>query len=268
LNYKLSKPRVYSTVTAAGSAHFHNITGKTTGTQTSGSVSWEGREYGDASLSSSSWTNLDTTSISSNTDNVLVSAGFATTTAGGATTIHFRVYDGTSYYPSSSGMEIHMPEISGELYCGWGTLEMPGNFNGKTLTFQAKPTFDRDVYWEIYPNSMTQHTHPITGIATETESSHTHGISYAITEKTYTTTDIIVKVDGVDKTSDIETAKGSALNSGDTETENGSHMELSSYLTGTLAGGWHYIEIEPNGNCRITADLFTQIFIESKGNVL
>jgi len=94
--------------------------------------------------------------------------------------------------------------------------------------------------------------------------SHTHSITYGISEGTYTANDIVIKVDGVDKTSDIETAKGSALNSGDGETENGSHMELKDYLSGTIAGAWHYIEINPNGNCRVTADLFTQIFIESK----
>jgi len=101
---------------------------------------------------------------------------------------------------------------------------------------------------------------------TVTVSAHTHDITFGIAEDAaaWGVTDITINVDGTDKTATIETAKGSALTVSQDGTENGSHMELSTYLSGTVAGAWHYVIITPNGNCRLMADLFVQIFIASK----
>ena len=123
------------------------------------------------------------------------------------------------------------------------------------------------------PTSTSEsHTHSAVAGATASSitissgGSHSHNITYGIATdaSAWGVSDITIDVDGNDKTSDIETAKGSALTVSEDGTENGDHMELSSYLTGTISGGWHYVIITPNANCRIQADIYIQIFIESR----
>jgi len=254
LNYKLSKYRVWGT-TAASATHTH--TGLTTGTDTAPSTS---SDYdGDPTISvDTNWTNLTTESGNAGTLHIM-SISVVDTGGSGGGNFSGRVYDGTNYYPDSTGMTIQLNN-SGDntIFIIWS-----GNMSGKTLTPQVKQTSGSANNFAIDREYITigNHTHNLDIAAS---GGHTHSVTYGISEGTYTANDIVIKVDGVDKTSDIETAKGSALNSGNGETENGSHMELKDYLSGTIAGAWHYIEINPNGNCRVTADLFTQIFIESK----
>jgi len=103
------------------------------------------------------------------------------------------------------------------------------------------------------------------GSTSGSEAAHTHDITYGISEYAgaWPVTDVTINVDGTDRTSAIETAKGSALVNTENGTENGDHMELKSYLSTPIADNWHYIIITPNNNCRIRGDLYIQIFIQS-----
>ena len=80
--------------------------------------------------------------------------------------------------------------------------------------------------------------------------SHSHSVSYAISEKTQTSTSYTIIVDG----------NTVGTYSDDTK----ENINVKDYLSEPIAGSWHTIEIKPNGNCRIKADIFIKGFTEAR----
>ena len=116
----------------------------------------------------------------------------------------------------------------------------------------------------VNTSSSASHTH--TGQATDNESSHTHSVAYDLASQSYTATDIRIFTSNdasstpswTERTADLETAKGSALNATENTTE--SALDLTSYFSST---GWKGIRIVTNGNARAYASVVSKVFIES-----
>lgn len=105
------------------------------------------------------------------------------------------------------------------------------------------------------------HSHSVNASSTATNTSnagsaHNHGVSYGITTGTNTITDMQIYVNGSDRTAAIEAAIGHTLSVNSTEAE----IDVTQWIT----SGWNTIDIRPNGTCRITGDMWNQVFIESK----
>jgi len=110
-------------------------------------------------------------------------------------------------------------------------------------------------------STSTTHTHA--GNTTSNSGALTYGIS--ADPNAWGVSSLVINVDNAtDRAPALATAKGSALVVAQDGTEAGSYMELSTYLAAPLAGGWHYILITPDANCRIQADIYLQMFIRSR----
>ena len=105
--------------------------------------------------------------------------------------------------------------------------------------------------------SVPAHTHDV-DIPAHTHGinvpAHTHGIEYGIYELSETATSVEIKVDG--NTVPI-TATSANL------------IDLIPYLdvdsNGKVNRGWHTISIRPNKMARVTAQVFSQVFIQIRG---
>ena len=78
---------------------------------------------------------------------------------------------------------------------------------------------------------------------------HTHDSAYSISEKTQTSTSYTIKVDG-----------NTVGTYSDDEKEG---LDLKDYLAEPL-NGKHTLEIIPNGDCMIKADLYVKGFTEAR----
>ena len=275
LNYRLSKYRIWHGTSAAGASHSHALTGVTSGSS-------DTTEYTNEYPAMFEPNNTVDCGVSPFYVIVNIPSAASGTFAGCIITISISNQTGsddTYNYEIINVTDSNTTIASGT---NWSITDRNGktkNYKFTTSDVSAGDTIkfnisdgvigtqnanDLEGFVSLKIQTNATHTHTFTGQTTDAETSHTHAMTYGISTGAYNTTDITISVDGVDKTSDIETAKGSALNATENSTENGSHMELSSYLSGTVAGAWHYVTITPNGNCRITADIYCQIFIESK----
>jgi len=91
---------------------------------------------------------------------------------------------------------------------------------------------------------------------TQEGSAHTHGVSFGIITGSNTVSDMTLWINSVDRTAAVEAALGHALSINSTEQE----INLTAWIT----TGWNTIELRPNGTCRIAAEMYNQVFIESK----
>jgi phage minor structural protein len=85
--------------------------------------------------------------------------------------------------------------------------------------------------------------------------SHSHGIDYGIYENSTAPTSVTLKVDG-------NTVSGAALNENDFDIVPFMTKDSSGRIT---RGTWHTVEITPNTLGRVSLNLITQIFIQSRG---
>jgi hypothetical protein len=167
----------------------------------------------------------------------------------------FRIYNQTdsTYYPSSSGVPFAL-SASGDTQTKWDDSSAwficaPVDAKGKVLKVQFK------VYAAAEANSAIDISYAAYGIA---------GMRYEIDVDTasWSVTDMTINIDGTDRTSAFESANGTLVVS-----ENGTDSNNTinpTWLSNTDADSWHYIKLQPNGNCRIDADLFVQMFVASK----
>jgi len=84
---------------------------------------------------------------------------------------------------------------------------------------------------------------------------HTHDLEYGIYEGDRAES-LSLRVDGVDVPPEAITDR--------------EELDIAQYLRKNddgkvVRGTWHRIEFVPSGNTRITADLFFQVFIQSRG---
>jgi len=97
-----------------------------------------------------------------------------------------------------------------------------------------------------------------------TESSHTHNVNANLATASPDCNDIMVSVDGVDKTAALEVIYGTLSTSEDND------LEIKDYLSAPAAGNWHTVIITPNGvgspagMCYIMGHLSIQVFIRSE----
>jgi hypothetical protein len=126
------------------------------------------------------------------------------------------------------------------------------NYTGDTKTTSTR-SID---HTHIIPSLTVSGTTTIANTSSA-GSAHNHGISYGISTGSNTITDMQIYIDGTERTTEIETQIGHTLSINSTESE----IDLTSWITTV---GWHTIDIRPNGTCRISGDMWNQIFIESK----
>lgn len=269
LDFKILPFRAYadsSQTASGGTSHSHSLSGVSSNANnaisdfTGGSANITG-----TSLSTAGYTNIPSSAFSpgQNTLGVLVTFAFRETTAAGAGRMHFRVYDGSSYYPSAGSTAYYNSSGDNQI-----TIFVPGNHNGNTLTPSAilgagsssPGTFDTSTGFV----PIATHTHGFTAQTTATESAHTHSItmSHGIFEDSDNPT---VKVQIGDD--DDWNATKSYINSGAAYSY-GTHndVDISTELK-TLMGDLSTtkrirVQFEPQGagnTCRIeaNADLFT-----------
>jgi len=289
LSYRLSDYRVWSTTASSSGTHTHSVTGVTSGASSLSTTNTNDSPSGDDILLyntagvdiGTSWTTISNESeiTTGDTFGVFIFGTMLNCTGSiidfGDINLRVRATksgETTKYFPHDTYTNFTVGVNNGvaayAIFC-------EGNLNGWTLSLQAQSTTGSTISYVKLIGKGTiigththgmSHTHNVSGQTAESSGAHTHPIAYGISTYggAWPVSDITIKVDGVDKTSDIEAAKGSALVASENGTENGNHMELSSYLSTPIAGNWHYIEINPNGNCRITSDIYVQVFINSE----
>ncbi|RKX60226.1 MAG: hypothetical protein DRP29_03065 [Thermodesulfobacteriota bacterium] len=133
------------------------------------------------------------------------------------------------------------------------------DYRGDDIYVKIDPggTISSDEYWlgGIMVDINTKHSHVIDGITTEYKTaSHSHALTYAISERATTGTTMKVEIDGVDRTNDLSIS--------DLSDQEG--LDIKDYLKEPLAGQKHTITLTPNGDRRIKADLYIKGFTEAK----
>ena len=143
------------------------------------------------------------------------------------------------------GFHLHEVQISGDYFNHNHDVTVPAhthNFNVPAHTHSVSvPAHTHDV-------DIPAHTHGIT------LPNHTHGIEYGIYELSESATAVEIKVDG--NTVPVTATSANLL-------------DLIPYLdvdsNGKVARGWHTVSIKPNKMARITAQIFSQVFLQSRG---
>jgi hypothetical protein len=274
LSYDVSAYRIYNTTTANESAHTHGIPSLTVnGTTTSANTS--GSSTPTATSGVSVWATY--------TESVVKALGYVERNSVGSPTLYISRYE--TLMKNTTGGTV---TVNGTIETLAATTLTQGDTslgNNSVLTFnsgESDPTYEgyfkcydgnyacsswcgmADV---VYSHTHGSHTHSIptlTVLGTSTVattsnagSAHNHGVNYGISTGTNTITDMQIYIDGSDRTAAIETQIGHTLSINSTESD----IDITQWITTT--GAWHTIDVRPNGTCRIQADMWNQIFIES-----
>jgi len=283
LLYWLRNFRAYTKATAAGSAHTHNLnigvggahTHPVTGATSSGGGGGDVTHYTwfvkeNIALTYGVWTDIDTENIVMDTSFVLVQISVAASQDNLPNNwMYLRVYDGTNYYPDEVGAFIDIMGSNTEWYGdNAATILVPGNMKGKTLTLQVRTGTGTDLEYDFVGtyNGMGLHTHTVTGQTaesathshpgevTEEESAHTHDMTYDIYEQAYSNPSISIRIDGVDRTSDL----------GGPFTADAKVIDISDYVT---TAGVHVVDIIPNQLIGITGHVYGRVIVGFPGEV-
>jgi len=194
-----------------------------------------------------SWVNVDSNTMYD--DTLFCLATFFANDDGTSTAnlMYFRVYDGTDYYPGPEGIEMEIAQSEdGASSVVYGSILIPGNVNGKTLTLQAKQNVDETTEWDFTNGAWA-------GCGT-----HTHNLTmdFGIYEDTQTGKSIDVTVIRPD---------GSTSSVGTGYTSDRTNIPITSNLDYANQGpGWYTIKFSANKNARIEANCYLQFFIKSK----
>lgn len=152
------------------------------------------------------------------------------------------------------------------------TVDVIGDTGSYAIGFEVRVTSpvlyrnsDVSSSWFNVNRSTTAHDHDVVLFDhTHSTPNHTHDLTYGITTdpNAYAVTDMTIDIDSVDKTTDYEAENGT-LNVTENST-NGNNVILADWLGSPIPNAWHTIELKPDDNCRIQADIFIQGFIEDK----
>ena len=260
LSYRNEKPRVWSNISANNS-----LTSQQTAA-TDDSVALD--------ETTTNWQDVTTIGSSdSHFTSVYSAIALANYDYGTTVTIKYfnwRLYDGTTYYPDSSGVR----ETAGgkrDHTHGGGTGPVDPNVTwiaGHGMFLLAPKSTDGATWkLQVKINSTTNLNTCTAMYSYQSISNHTHDISYDIVEKPYTTSDMrIFTTDDSDgtpvwteRTTDIETDLGAALNAADEEVEN--DIDITEYFSGT---GWKGVRIVTDGNSRHRAQIMGKVYIDSR----
>jgi len=193
--------------------------------------------------------------------------------------MYARVYDGTEYFPNSTGTPFNVG-----VYQGHVVIMYPKDAAEKTIRLQVRYASGSHLTeWDTFIQGKAAHSHTITGQSTEATipptvtseaggsshthnvpgsshthnvpgSTHTHDMTYDIYEQSYSSPSISIKIDGVDRTSDL----------GGPFTAEGKVLDITNYVT---TPGLHLVEIIPNQLMRITGHVFGRCIIGFAGEV-
>ena len=242
ISFKMKDFRAYSTGSESAT---HTHSGFVTGTNTAGSNASSYSGQTGVSVGTN-WVNLNSATGQTGWLNIMLLSIKDTGGSGGGN-FSFRVYDGTNYYPDSTGVTVDLDD-SGEQAA---IIIWAGDMNGKTLTPQVKQTtgssntynFDREYF------VIGKHTHTIDITAS---GSHTHDILYGIYEETLTSPSVTLAV-GIE---------GSESTIG-TYTSDQTDIDISNAIKSVGSGNWVNIKFTPNKRMRIEAYGYIQIFFKT-----
>jgi len=238
LSYRNEAPRVWSSVTENNSAYSGNdwtymwgTSGALTSSNTSDILTSQTIDS-DTSMCIVYWTaqfSLDTTEM----HDVYISAN-----------------DGTNSYLTSvsSRIRVNTGEIDSETITG--SIVIPGNLNGKTITVSISCNVQSGKTLSYYSEGTIQKI-----------SRHTHNVSYDIGTKTYTTTSIDISY-----TNDASVASPTwtSIETDTTYAKEGdarTDFDITQYFSGQ---GWKGIRIAPNGNSRHKVQVQIKCFVQSR----
>jgi len=242
LNFKLKDFRAY------------NGTGATTDNDAITAIAGTGTFNSGATISSNTWTTIaQITTANTDCEGVFLNGAMqfvsmATSTDNGSGSFRWRIYDGTSYYPNSSGYDMiaggylwnDSPMLSGTI-----AHYIPGNNKNKTYYLQVQwDGWSSDIDWTVNGS-----------LSYNTFSKHTHDLDFGIYEENLTSPSVDVSV-GVEGS---EVAVG-------TYTNDQEDLDITEQVLAVGPGNWVNIKFEANKRMRIEADAYVKIFIESTTN--
>jgi hypothetical protein len=155
----------------------------------------------------------------------------------------------------SSNPVVHVPDTDS------------GNFKGDASatfnSYDVRESTESHNHTISDTSTSTTHTHP--GLATNSESAHTHSVTYDLAAQTYGASDIRIYTSDdasgtptwTERTAAIEAIEGTLAN---TENSTESNIDVTSFFSGT---GWKGIRIVANGDARCYASVMTKVFVES-----
>jgi hypothetical protein len=238
VSYIVSQYRSYQSVTGAGSAHVHSLSGITTTVQSQnhshvmGSLTFGTNYTGNATPDTSHTHEMGN---HSHTQGTFSNSGTSTTT----TLAHSHTYDKFVSYSSYVGGMVGSPD----------TIPMDVRHSHSMI-------FSDYTQAATTGSGSNSHSHDISGYATNAESSHTHGITSGISSGVNTLSKMNILIDGVDRTAAIEIQIGHVLSLVSED-----EIDVTQWIT--TVGAWHTINFEPVGTCYISGELWNQIFIQS-----
>ena len=179
------------------------------------------------------WTDTDFTwSVSSNTlsINVGLEVLYTDTVFGDELFVRVKNTTNSTYYPNSGGINYFFGAIpDGTFDSTWFSVEIPGNFNGKSFMVQ------------VMQEDVATMAGYLSGVATMV-GTHTHGMTYDIYEASYSNPSISIKINDTDRT----TALGGPW------TSDQNAINIADYLN---IGEWNKIELVPNQLLRINTSV-------------
>jgi phage minor structural protein len=231
LTYETTEFRTYGKATQGGGA---------TSTTTSGG--------GGSTATSSSGGGVSTSTNSGGGSTATSSGGGGTTVSSSnvdftGVTLRTGIPEGSTLPPYE--LHEHLVTLTDAALAHDHTVSIPSHTHSVTI-----PSHSHDFNVPNHSHSVTiqSHTHDFS------IPNHTHDIQHGIYKLAQLPTSVSIKVDG---------------NTVPSTSTSGENIDLISYLateaSGMVVRGWHTIEITPNDLGRITAQITTQFFIQSRG---
>ncbi|WP_281202708.1 phage tail spike protein [Cytobacillus kochii] len=251
LTFETSEFRTYGKATEGGGATSTTTKGGggTTATSSSG---------GGTTATSTSGGGVSTSTASGGGSSQTSSSGGGTQTT--TSTRNFAQLNLVSGVPQNAigsenyGNHMHEVQIPGERFNHSHDVSVPSHTHNVSI---PSHTHDFNVPNHRHDVSIPNHTHSVT-IPDHTHDftlpNHTHEIQHGIYKLNSTPSRVTIKVDG---------------NTVPHTSTSGQNIDLIPHLgtdsSGKVNRGWHTIEITPNSLGRITAQITTQFFIQSRG---
>lgn len=244
LNFKLKPFRSYTQVSESNQEE--TIISSTTASSSSTTV---GSSF--VTIASTTLPAKNTKSTRFNIAAILDTASGNPSLTGGQTFV-WRLYDGTNYYPDSSGISLCGGQWKSgvnmnadyQWLSGVDRYVIDGNLQGKTMSLQLKAlsssgtnTFNFDGY-----------------IHYEMMSGHRHEMNYGISEKSLSSESV-----------DLYTGEdGGTMTLFDTYSSDQTEIDITDEISTIGAGKWVNLQFRPNQSMRIEANAYIQIFINSE----
>ncbi|MED4052931.1 phage tail protein [Niallia taxi] len=239
LSYKTDKFRAYERAIEGGGAVVDSTSsgGGTTATSSSGGGVSKSTESGGSTTQTST---SGGGSVQSTTTKTFTQLNLQT----GVPTNSVPGDEETEGYPNY-GYHLHEVQILGDHFDHSHEVTVPNHIHAVSI-----PAHSHEFNTPNHSHNVTvpNHTHEIT------LPDHTHAIEFGIFKLEKMPSKVVIKIDG-------NTVPVTALN--------GDNIDIIPYLTkdnsGKVNRGWHSIQVTPDVLGRINAQIYTQFFIQSRG---